>query len=211
MSEKRKTSKIPISTDNKIINTCLICLFGIGLGVGSKALDETAFNDLPAIFQKLDITNFLGRFAVWIFIAVCISVYSSNAKRAAVNVFAFFAGMVSGYYIYSAVFAGFFPKQYALIWFGITAVSPVLAYICWFANGDGMIPVLISGVIIGVLFAQAVLLLQGIRIAYIPELIVWLASLWVLRRKIKEFLIMIGISVAVSVVCQMIFPYLGIE
>ena len=193
----------------KILCTLLILAFGICLGLGSKALDQTAFNELPYVLQRIDIINFLGRFAIWIFIAVCISVFSGSPKRAALNVFVFFAGMVSCYYLYSALAAGFFPKSYAMIWFGITVVSPFLAVICWYAKGEGPIAVVISGVIIGILFSQALFLFQGVQITYIPEVIVWLASLWVLRRKPKEFAAVIGISVLVAVIWQLFVPYWG--
>jgi len=85
----------------------------------------------------LDLANFLSRLTVWLVIAVCISVFSSTPKRAAVNVFAFFAEMVSAYYMYSEFIAGFFPLHYAMIWAALTAVSPFLAYICWYAKGTG--------------------------------------------------------------------------
>ena len=39
-----------------------------------------------AINGVLDIGNFLGRFAIWILIALCISIYSISAIRASINV-----------------------------------------------------------------------------------------------------------------------------
>ena len=44
---------------------------------------------LMAIDGALDVHNFLGRFAIWVLIALCISIYSNSATRASVNVFAF--------------------------------------------------------------------------------------------------------------------------
>ena len=85
---------------------------------------------LMAINGVLDIGNFLGRFAIWILIALCISIYSNSAIRASINVFVFFVGMVASYYLYSNYIAGFFPRSYAMIWFGFTAVSPLLAFVC---------------------------------------------------------------------------------
>lgn len=35
---------------------------------------------LMAIDGALDITNFLGRFAIWVLIALCISIYSNDMK-----------------------------------------------------------------------------------------------------------------------------------
>ena len=193
-----RTENDKVSTKRKIAYSIIILVFGVCMGLGSKILDETAVND---------ITNFLGRFAIWIFIAVCISVYSSCAKRAALNVGLFFAGMVGSYYLYSAFAAGFFPRNYALIWFGIAAVSPLLAFICWYAKGEGWAAVTISGIIIGVLLSQAILFFQGIRVTHITEVIVWAASLWVLRRKPKEFAAMMAISFAAAIIVQIFFPY----
>ncbi|MBR2088609.1 MAG: hypothetical protein IJ906_16095, partial [Oscillospiraceae bacterium] len=126
-----------------------------------KVMDETDYDTLPNVMQALDITNFLGRFAVWIFIAVCISVYSSSARRAALHVFLFFAGMVSSYYLYAKLAAGFFPLNYALIWCGFTVISPLLACICWYAKGNGWASILISAGILGVLLSQAVFLFRS--------------------------------------------------
>lgn len=208
MNERRTIQEKEI-TIQKIGKTILIAIFGIAMGLCSKMLDETAFNELPYVMQLLDITNFLGRFGIWIFIAVCISVYSYSAKRAALNVFVFFLCMVSSYYLYSAFVAGFFPLGYALIWFGITAISPLLAYACWHAFDGNRFGILVSAVILGVLFSQAVLLFQGIRVAHFLELVLWFLSLWILRRKKKEFTIEIVLSLIVAVLWQLVVPYWG--
>jgi len=201
--------KEKISIKRMVINSLLILVLGIILGIISKALDNTEYNELPRIMQMLDITIFLGRFAVWIFIAVCISVYSKTNKRAALNVFLFFAGMVTSYYIYSATVAGFFPRTYAMIWFGITLISPALAFACWYARSEGKVGILISSGITGVLLSQAVFLLQGMRITHVLEVVIWLASLCVLRRKPKEFAVMTAISIPVALLIQLFVPYWG--
>ena len=123
--------------------------------------------------------------------------------------FLFFAGMISSYYLYSALVAGFLPLNYALIWCGFTVISPLLACICWYAKGNGWVAMLISAGILGLLFSQAVFLFQGIRIAHITEVLVWMAALWVLRRERKEFAIIIGLSVPIAIVCQLVLPYWG--
>ena len=79
----------------QMISTILILLLGIALGVLSKFLDNTASNALPPILEYLDVRNFLGRFAIWMLLGLCIAVYSPSPIRAAVNVFAFFSGMLS--------------------------------------------------------------------------------------------------------------------
>lgn len=113
----------------KILHSIAVLFFGIVLGTVSKFLDTTPSNELPFIIERLDVRNFLGRFAIWILIAVCISIYSNSSIRAAVNVFTFFLGMVTSYYLYSKFIAGFFPRSYAMIWFGLTAISPLLAFV----------------------------------------------------------------------------------
>ena len=101
------------SLKQQIIYSLIFLAFGAVLGLISKVLDTTGVNELPYILQRIDIVNFLGRLGIWIFIAVCISVYSSSAFRAAVNVFLFFVGVLTAYYLYSAFGAGFFPRSYA--------------------------------------------------------------------------------------------------
>ena len=209
MTDNNKTNLKEISLKRKIITSIAILLFGVFMGAGSKALDESGLNELPLIMQKLDITNFLGRFAIWIFIGACISIYSSSVKRAALNVFLFFIGMVSSYYIYCAFVAGFFPLTYALVWFGITFVSPLMGAGCHRAKGEGKTSIGISGLIIGAILSQTVLFFQGIRVTHLTEVIVLIATLFILRRKPKEFAAEIGLSIPVALLIQLLLPYWG--
>lgn len=200
----------------QVIYSACVMVFGIILGCLSKYLDCTPSNHLPYIINRLDIRNFLGRFAVWIFIAVCISVYSRSALRAAVNVFVFFVGMVSSYYLYSKFIAGFFPKSYAMIWVGFTIVSPLLAFICWYAKGGDKrkLSLTISAAIIAVLFNTAFtygmwysdISLWYFDVRYIPELIVFLLSIFLLRRNAKETVIMVAAGVILAILMDRISP-----
>ena len=69
-----------------------------------------------------------------------------------INVFAFFVGMVASYYLYSNYIAGFFPRSYAVVWFGFTSISPLLAFICWYTKGKGKVAFILSALILAVLF-----------------------------------------------------------
>ena len=90
-----RNAENPISNNRKLINTIAILFLGIALGTFSKYLDFRQ-TELPGVLMAingvLDIGNFLGRFAIWILIALCISIYSNSAIRASINVFVFFVG-----------------------------------------------------------------------------------------------------------------------
>lgn len=144
---KIRTPNPNVSTKNKIINTLLIFLMGIVLGVFAKFLDNLSINSdiwWQNIIGILDLRNVFSLFGIWIFIAITISVYSETSQRAGLNVFLFFIGMATSYHLYTICFSGFNPKNYMLIWYGITLLSPLLAYICWYAKGTGKISFLIN-------------------------------------------------------------------
>ena len=87
-----RSAENPISGNRKIINTIAVLFLGIALGTFSKFLDFRQ-TELPSVLMAidgaLDVHNFLGRFEIWVLIALCISIYSNSATRASVNVFAF--------------------------------------------------------------------------------------------------------------------------
>lgn len=193
----------------KILHSIAVLFFGIVLGTVSKFLDTTPSNELPFIIERLDVRNFLGRFAIWILIAICISIYSNSSIRAAVNVFTFFLGMVTSYYLYSKFIAGFFPRSYAMIWFGLTAISPLLAFVCWYAKGKSKISLAISSLIIAVLFNMTFSygwIYFGIYSSL--ELIVFICGLIILRRStIKETIVTTAIGVIAAMILNMILPF----
>ena len=199
--------QMPMS--KKILHSIAVLFFGIVLGTVSKFLDTTPSNELPFIIERLDVRNFLGRFAIWILIAVCISIYSNSSIRAAVNVFTFFLGMVTSYYLYSKFIAGFFPRSYAMIWFGLTAISPLLAFVCWYAKGKSKISLAISSLIIAVLFNMTFSygwIYFGIYSSL--ELIVFICGLIILRRStIKETIVTTAIGVIAAMILNMILPF----
>ena len=199
--------QMPMS--KKILHSIAVLFFGIVLGTVSKVLDTTPSNELPFIIERLDVRNFLGRFAIWILIAVCISIYSNSSIRAAVNVFTFFLGMVTSYYLYSKFIAGFFPRSYAMIWFGLTAISPLLAFVCWYAKGKSKISLAISSLIIAVLFNMTFSygwIYFGIYSSL--ELIVFICGLVILRRStIKETIVTTAIGVIAAMILNMILPF----
>ena len=159
--------------------------------------------------KSFDIHNFLGRFAIWVLIALCISIYSNSAIRASVNVFAFFVGMVASYYLYSNYIAGFFPRSYAMIWFGFTAVSPLLAFVCWYARGKSKLAFILSALILAVLFNMCFVYGFGYFSARsVLEVIVFIIGFIVLKRNsLRSSALMGTISIVLAFLLNIIIPF----
>ena len=182
------------------------------MGTFSKFLDFRQA-ELPSVLMAidgaLDVHNFLGRFAIWVLIALCISIYSNSAIRASINVFAFFIGMVASYYLYSNYIAGFFPRSYAVIWFGFTAVSPLLSFACWYAGGKSKLALILSALILAVLFNMC--FVYGcwyFNAKSVLEVIVFIIGLIVLRRDtLRSSALMGTISIVLAVLLDMVIPF----
>ena len=203
----QKTYPIP----KQVLISISILLFGVFMGVFSKYLDYRQAN-LPALLHLIDsavdLHNFLGKFAPWIVIAVCISVYSTTSIRAAINVFAFFTGMVTSYYLYSNFIAGFFPKSYALVWIAFTVASPFFAFLCWYAKGTGRIAFLLSsGVIGGLLNCAFNYGMFYIDISSGLELLMLAIGVIVLRKSFKETIGMIGVGAVFTIIMREVIPF----
>ncbi|MCM1025569.1 MAG: hypothetical protein NC432_04000 [Roseburia sp.] len=206
--------RVPQKSDSikrQALITIGILLFGIGMGLFSKYLDYRQA-ELPALLQVIDDTldfhNFLGGFAPWIVIAVCISVYSHTPVGAAVNVFFFFSGFVASYYLYSNFVAGFFPKSYAFIWIAFTIASPFLAFLSWYAKGTGFIALILSSGILGVLLNTAFAYgMFYIDIRSWLNVLMLLFGIFVLHKSAKETIAALGIAVAFAIVMKAVLPF----
>lgn len=137
------------SKRNKIMISLLFFALGFLLGMTSKRLDVTASNELPQFLETIDVRNLFGRVEIWALIALAIALFSKNPRRAAVNVLLFFIGMLGSYCLFSYLLAGFMlDTSYLMIWAILTVISPLLAYIAWYARGKGILGIVISAVII---------------------------------------------------------------
>ncbi len=196
LNEIRKP--INLSTSRKFIYSISIFIVGVMLGVISKLLDETPSNYLPFLLETLDLSNFFSRMGVWLFISVIISLYSKSPIRSAINVFLFFVGMVGSYYLYTIAIAGFFPRSYMMIWVAMTIVSPLLAFVCWYAKGKGPIAIFISAIIFMFISRQAFVFgFWYFDVRYILELVLLIFTIFILYQSPKQIIKVVTIGVLI--------------
>lgn len=137
------------------IRRILLCLLlGAALGALAKQLDLASCSG-AAFWERalewLNLRNFLSDFPFWLAVGLAIAVYAPSAFQAGDGVFFFFLGMCGAYHWYSIQFGGFNPSGYMRIWYGLTAVSPVLGWLCWYAKGKGPAAACIQTLILTVL------------------------------------------------------------
>ncbi|MCR5599299.1 MAG: hypothetical protein K6G33_00935 [Ruminococcus sp.] len=157
MNEKLKLIRQPVKTTStaaSVRSSALILLFGTVLGLFSKWLDALAPNDdiwWQRIISRLDLNNVFSEFAIWLLLALIVSVYSYTPLKAAINTFLFFGGMCVAYHVYTVVYCGFDPSDYMKIWYGITLISPLLAVICWYGKSSHPVSIAVDTVIFAVM------------------------------------------------------------
>lgn len=104
-----------------------------------------------------DIGTQLG---IWVLVATILAAWSRSPEAAALHVFAFFAAMLMTYYAYSMVLFGFFPRYYFMAWGGFALLSPIAAYVVWYARGNGWTAALCASLPV------ALLLMEGYSFPY---------------------------------------------
>lgn len=191
----------------QITYSILILLLGIALGIFSKWLDNTGINDAiwwQHILGTIDLGNVFSEFAIWLLIALAISVYCSSPLRAGLNVFLFFVGMCTSYHLYTIMFAGFNPGSYMMIWYGITLLSPVLAFICWFGKGKTKTSLIIDILILAVM--MSVCFSIGFWYFYITRIInviIFIGSVVIMYSEPKQTVISLLGAVVLSYASRM--------
>lgn len=96
-----------------------------------------------------------------------------------------------------------------MIWFGITAISPLLAFVCWYAKGNGKISLVLSAIIIAVLFNTT--FVYGwiyFDIYSFLEAIVFICGLVILRRNtVKNTILMTALGIMIAIILDKIIPF----
>lgn len=190
---KIRTPNRDIKLSLQITYSILILLFGVALGVFSKWMDNMGINDAiwwQHILGIIDLRNVFSEFAIWLLIALAISVYSSSPLRAGLNVFLFFVGMCISYHLYTIVFAGFNPQRYMMIWYGFTLLSPALAFICWYGKGETIVSLIIDILILAVMISKCFAIgFLYFAVTRIINVIIFLGSAAILYSKPKQTVI----------------------
>ena len=207
--DKIRKSDNKIDVKNQIIYTSIIFCVGIILGIFSKWLDNLSIDDSiwwMSIIGKLNLRNFFSNISIWLLIALIISIYSKSSLKASLNTFVFFVGVTVSYHLYTVLFSGFNPKNYMMIWYGLTIVSPLLAFICFYSKSDNKISIIISSLILYVMFSMCFNIgMWYFDIKTILDLIVFLISCYVLYVKPKNIVISLFIGLVLSFLIRI--PY----
>lgn len=114
-------------------------IIGIVLGIAAKLIDVPHITSNFPIFDDI-----MGRFGVWVWAAVLISIRSKTPLLAAMRSFAFFIGMLSAYYGYTVLFLKFFPKSQMVLWGGIAMLTPFCGFLIWHIRKNKLYTYLIA-------------------------------------------------------------------
>lgn len=205
---KIRTPVKDVKIKNKIINTALIFLLGIILGIFSKWLDNLSIDDTiwwQHIIGILDLRNIFSFFGIWLFIAITISVFSKTPLRAGLNVLLFFIGMTISYHLYTIYFSGFNPKSYMMIWYALTIISPLLAIICWYAKGENKISIMISSLILAIMFISSFSIgIWYFNLKSVIDLIIFIGTVLVLYVNIRSSFYSVLVALILSFIFRMI-------
>ena len=209
--EKDKKIRLPdksLKMKNKIINTFLIFLLGVILGIFSKWLDNLSIDDSvwwQRILGILDLRNVFSLFGIWLFIAITISVFSKTPRRASINVLWFFLGMTVSYHLYTILFCGFNPMKYMMIWYGFTLISPLFAYVCWYAKGKNKVSMIINSLILSVMFISSFYIgIWYFDLKSIIDLLIFIGTVIVLYVNLKNTIYSLVISIILAFMIRVV-------
>ena len=188
----------------KKISDLILCLaLGIILGITSKYLDTVAVDG----GWITNVLHYLGdlftRLGIWVWIATLVAAYSRTLRRAAINTFVVFIGMLLSYYIYSAYLFGFFPTSYFIRWGGIALLSPLLAAVVWKAKHSERLAMILPALPMGLLLSLSLSIgFFYIDLTHIEELIMYVFLCVVFYKNPKQMIVSIGLSIIIAfIIC----------
>lgn len=175
-------TKTTSTIKQRIFSILWAIIMGIILGLLAKLLDSPNINP---IFDDIG-----GRLGIWIFIATLLSVFSYSPKLSAIKIFAFFLSMLTTYYLHTTFVLHFFPQKVIIFWSICTVISPLCAYIMWYALGNRLFSKIILSFPISILMSEGF----ELRNAYLPihdhyYLIPWLQIIYLIMIVILLILI----------------------
>ena len=183
----------------KSTDVILCFVLGIILGLTSKYLDTVAVDGS----WMTNVLHFLGdlftRLGIWVWIATLIAAYSRTLRRAAINTFVFFIGMLLSYYIYSAYLFGFFPTSYFIRWGGIALLSPLLAAVVWKAKNDERLAMILPAMPMGLMLSLSLSIgIFYVDFTHLEEFIMYVFLCVVFYKNQKQMIVSIGLSVIIA-------------
>lgn len=136
---------------------CLLGLAAAGLAMGilAKWADFSSVQLLGDVFSELP---------VWILLGLVIARLSGSPGRAAVYAFAFFLAMIPAYYLVAEWMGGVWGMTYVYGWTVVACLSPLAAWLAWYAFGRGWLPNLLSVAVVAVTVLADVLVLRRLNI-----------------------------------------------
>ena len=131
----------------------------------------------------------------------------SNHRKIINTIAILFLGIALG--TFSNYIAGFFPRSYAMIWFGFTVISPLLAFVCWYAKGKSKQAIILSALILAVLFNMCFVYGCWYFSAWsVLEVIVFIIGFIVLRRDtLRNSTLMGTISIVLAFLFNIVIPF----
>lgn len=196
------------TTKQKVFSIGNAIITGVVLGLAAKLVDNP---DINPIFDNIG-----GRLGIWVFVATLLAVFSYSPKLAAVKIFAFFGSKLAVYYAYTILVLDFFPEKAIVFWSICAAVSPVCAYMIWYARGNGLFSSLVSALPITVLLSEGF----ELRNAYLPihhhyYLIPFLVGIYLFMVAVLLFIIpknkmQIWVTLPISIILSFIMIHLTI-
>ena len=192
-------------------NALLLLLLGILLGLFAKWLDELALDSRiwwHLLIEKLNLVQVFSDLPIWLTITLAISVFSGSPGRAALYSFLFLLGMCVSYHAYTVLFAGFNPDRYMMIWYGITAASPLLAVLCWYGKSAANAAIAVDALIMAVM-AMTCFSVGWVYIGLngAVNAILFALSAIILYKKPKQILISTLGGVALAVAVGPLLPF----